>query len=1150
MNKFKVTILAVLFLFSSVGVYANYAQTIKEKEVSLNLRNKPIKSFLVEIQNQTGLNFVYNDATLAGESSKTLRAENISIEEALEELLEDTNLTYDVKNNIITIIEKADLPAIQEENEDYRTLKGKVLDSDRNPVVGATVFVIGTSDGAITDDKGDFVLNIKNNATIEVSSTGFQPVKKRITKDLNNIIIQLEVDLMEVDDVTVVGFGTQKTESMVSAVTTVRAKDLKSSSSDLTTQFAGKIAGMIGWQTGGLPGAMTEEEMNTKFYIRGITSFQSNANIDPLIIIDGVESSKLDLSRLNADDIESFSVLKDATATAMYGARGANGVIVVESKKGTEGQVYTTVSYEMIASTPTETIDAVDPITYMKAYNEATLSENPNAQLKYNSEYISRTESGLYPSFLYPNNDWYDIMFKDASFNHHMSATIRGGSQILQYYASLNHSRDQGMLKTDQHNSFDANINNQSTSFRVNLTINLAAGIQMNITTSTVFDHYQGPLTDDVASAYYMAFAASPVDLSPTYPNDPNMTNYSWPHVRFGGTISEQVNPYTEIHKGYKTRERASVTSRAEYIHRLDKLLKGLEFRASASISTQNYSSIGYETQPAKYAMDEYNFETGLYSLRDLTDGAADRVLSIVRNESVTGATTGSSQQYEARLYHTAAWDDHQTSVTAVGQAMASQSFPAQDVLNSFQQRNVSFSMRASYGYKDKYFFEGSFGYNGSERFSKEKRMGFFPAVGASWIVSKENFMQGTQNWLSNLKLRASYGRVGNDGVVNQPRFVFLEQIVSRSLTDPSFDASTFEGYNIQFYENPNIMWEINESVNVGLDAKLLHGEIEFTLDAYRQIRHNIIDYRVTIPAPVGIPTSQLDNVGKTLSYGVDLSLKWQKQFSSESWIILNNTLTYSKAKYLEIMEASAKPEYQVKIGQDISKQLGYIAEGLFVDQEEINNSPIQPGNPQPGDIRYRDLNGDGVIGVEDATFIGYPETPALIYGFNGNFFYKGFELMFSLQGSGQRSFFINPQQISPFTNDNALLQAIYDDHWTESNMKSDPFWPRMTATNMAVHNQLEDWYGSQSGVQPAEIRKSSYFLDEATFLRITAIELGYTIPTKITNKYKLQNVKFYIRTNNPFLFSNFDLWDVELGESGFNYPIQRTFSAGVNISF
>lgn len=284
--------------------------------------------------------------------------------------------------------------------------------------------------------------------------------------------------------------------------------------------------------------------------------------------------------------------------------------------------------------------------------------------------------------------------------------------------------------------------------------------------------------------------------------------------------------------------------------------------------------------------------------------------------------------------------------------------------------------------------------------------------------------------------------------------------------------------------------------------------------------------------------------MGESRSRGIDLSGKIQHAFTPDCWLILNGTFTYNKAEYKEIEEASNKPVWQRKKGQELSQSVGYIAEGLFRDETEIRNSPNQGSNVMPGDIRYRDLNNDGEIDVNDATYIGFPETPRLVYGFNGFFSFKNIEFNFAFQGSGKRGFFISPERISPFVNNRAMLKAIYDDHWSVDNMTERPFWPRLSTQSITEHNQQENWSGD------AETRKSTYFMRECSFLRCTSLELAYNLPKDFLRKLKMQNMKVYARVNNPFLISNFKIWDVELGSDGFNYPIQRTWSVGLNVSF
>lgn len=347
------------------------------------------------------------------------------------------------------------------------------------------------------------------------------------------------------------------------------------------------------------------------------------------------------------------------------------------------------------------------------------------------------------------------------------------------------------------------------------------------------------------------------------------------------------------------------------------------------------------------------------------------------------------------------------------------------------------------------------------------------------YVLSNEKFMQPLQKIIPFLKLRYSWGKVGNDGIIDEPRFVYLEQVSQVGMSDPRPGGmNSTKGYHIKFYANPDIKWEINEQNNFGIETKLFNGLFDIQMDFYKQTRHNILDYRRVVPANVGLDYYQLANVGEASAHGFDFSGKIQKAFTPDFWIILNTTFTYSRAKYKALEEAADKPEWQRQVGHDISQQIGYIAEELFHDQAKIDNAPVQSGNVRPGDIRYRDINGDGKIDLNDAVHIGYPTTPRVIYGFNGNINYKQFEFLFAFQGSGQRSFFIDPSAISPFYGQRAMLKAIADDHWG------------------------------------------------AKTLRI------------------------YVRANNPFLISNFKLWDVELGSNGFNYPIQRTYSAGFNFSF
>ena len=1135
----KKIVLYIFLVFTTLGAIpkTTYGTTspvfqVIQKKVTISMKNATLETILVEINRQSGIDYGFQSNGVVDKNRRfTLEVKDVTVDEALKILLKDSPYDYVLEKNRVVIVERKVKPV------QLIAVTGRVVDEKGNPIPGATVLIQGTTQGVATDTEGRYMINSRPEDALRFSFIGYKTEVVPL-KGKTKLNVRLNPTAENIEEVTVVAFGEQKKESVVSAITTVDAKTLKSSSSDLTSQFAGKIAGIVGWQTGGIPGALTEEEMNTKFYIRGITSFQTNANIDPLILIDGVESSKLDLSRMTPEDIETFSVMKDASATAMYGARGANGVILITTKKGQEGSVYTSVRYEAVLSMPTKEIEVVDPINYMKMYNQALLARNPDATPQYSVERIERTGSDKYPSWVYPANDWYDIMFHDYSINHRAGLNIRGGSRLVQYYTSVNYVRDEGMLKTDRLNQFKCNIENSTFSFRTNLNIDLSAGIRLNINTSANLDKYRGPYAD-VSRAYYLAFNASPVDFAPTYPADEAS---NWPHIRFGGVNTETVNPYMTLHQGYKDRRRYSAVARAEYIHNLSTLLKGLELRASVSMNQTGYYVNAYKTTPYMYALKDYDFETGVHQLDALNSNKASRTLEKDNDESKASQSTQMS--YEVRGLHVAAWGEHQTSLTLVLNAQETTTSATATVLDGIPNRNLGLSMRGTYGFRDKYFAEASFGYNGSERFAKDHQFGFFPALGGAWIASKERFLADhTAHWLSFLKFRFSWGKVGNDGVIKNPRFTHLPLLDYDSTVDPSPSGQSLTRPFVASYPNEKLTWEIAEQSNIGIETRFFGGIVEINADIYQEVRHNILDYRYTMPSTTGLEKPQIGNVGKARSRGIDLSGKIQHAFTPDLWMILNGTFTYSKATYRKIEEATSKPVWQRREGHELSQQIGYIAEGLFRDQAEIDNSPTQGGDIMPGDIRYRDINGDGVIDVNDATYIGFPTTPRVIYGFSGFFNFKNIEFSFAFQGSGKRAFFMNPTSISPFVNNRAMLKAIYDDHWSSDNMTERPFWPRLSTQSISVHNPQEAWSG-------AEERRSTYFMRECSFLRCTSIELAYNLPREFLQRLKMQTVKFYARVNNPFLITNFKVWDVELGDNGFNYPIQRTWSIGLNVSF
>ena len=515
----------ILVLLSGVSLYAQ-SESSRQQRITAKYQNKTILEVLEDLKTKTGYTFVHKQNDISNEVKITETFTNATLDDVLKKVLTAHGYDYSIEGKVIVVKKKAkeqQVPA-----REIITVKGRVTDEKGNPMPGVSVVINQTTRGVATDHRGNYDILVRTDDVLKFSFIGYKdatiPVEGKSTINLS-----LEPAEEALEEVTVVAYGEQKRESVVGSITTVRPNSLKTSNSDLTASFVGRIPGMIGYLKGGKPGALTEAELNTQFSIRGITSFGNNVNTAPLILMDGVEVSVLDLSRIDPEDIDSFSVLKDASATAMYGARGANGVILVSTKKGVEGSVYTAFRYEAIASMPTRKIDVVDPITYMKAYNEALQTRDPLAQPKYTADRIANTGSDRFPSWLYPANDWYDLLFKDVAINHHLGLSVRGGTKIMQYYASLGHNYDEGMLKTDRLNQFNVNIRNNTTSLRINMNIDMTPSAKLVINSNSTYDSYHGP-QQDVTAAYGLAFNANPVDYAAVYPAD---DTYVFPHHFF-----------------------------------------------------------------------------------------------------------------------------------------------------------------------------------------------------------------------------------------------------------------------------------------------------------------------------------------------------------------------------------------------------------------------------------------------------------------------------------------------------------------------------------------------------------------------------------------------------------------------------------------
>lgn len=1040
---------------------------------------------------------------------------------------------------------KQDIASPQQTGKTY-TIKGVVLDFNNEPIIGASVFIPGTSIGVATDLDGNYVLKVPaNTKNIEFSYIGYE--KKVVPfnpKDLNvfRVVTMKEDSGIALEDVTIVAFAKQKKESVLGSVSTIKPAELKTTSSNLTTGFAGKLAGVVAYQRSGEPG-----EDNAEFFIRGVTTF-GTGKADPLILIDNIELTSSDLARLNTDDIASFSILKDATATALYGARGANGVILVTTKEGTEGKMKLSFRVESSFSAPSKEVEIADPLTFMKLHNEAVRTRNPDGALPYLESAIAAREKGLNP-MVYPMVDWKDMLFKDFTTNYRGNMSLSGGGRVARYYVALSYSRDNGILKQVPSNLFDNNIKLDKYTVRSNVNINLTKTTELGVRVSGTFDSYQGPIQGG-SQVYSQAIKASPVLFPAMYA--PDAANQYTNHPMFGnyGTSANYLNPYAEMARGYKEYENTVILAQLELKQDFSFITEGLKGRLLGNVTRTSYYDLQRSYTPFYYALDSYDKKKDEYTLSALNPDLGTDYLGY----SPGSKKVGSSLYLEASLsYDRTFVEKHNVSGMLVYTVREGKSGNENTLQKSLPTRNLGLAGRFTYGFSDRYFAEFNFGYNGSERFDKSHRWGFFPSGGLGWVVSNEKFWadKPISKVVNMLKLKGSYGLVGNDNISNNDnRFFYLSEVnMNNSGRGMNFGTNFDEGYNgisISRYANPKIGWEISHKMNVGFELKLFN-DLEIQAEYFKERRTNILQERADIPSLMGFQAPIRANIGEAKGQGVDISLDYSHIFNKNLWTTIRGNFTYASSEFSEYEEPdySATP-WRSKIGSKLSQTYGYIAERLFVDDEDVANSPKQQfGEYTAGDIKYKDINRDGIIDEQDIVPIGYPTTPEIIYGFGFSVGYKAFDFNCFFQGSARSSFFISPLRITPFAQpydpgnelggkqaNNALLQVIANNHWSESNQNMYAFWPRLSDTAISNNNQSSTWW-----------------LRDGTFLRMKSAEIGYTLPKRLTSKAKLENLRIYVSGTNLFNISKFKIWDTEMGNNGLGYPVQRVFNVGIQLS-
>ncbi|MFV0565766.1 MAG: SusC/RagA family TonB-linked outer membrane protein, partial [Flavobacteriaceae bacterium] len=1023
------------------------------------------------------------------------------------------------------------------------TVNGTVVDVKGVPLVGANVLEKGTSNGTLTDFDGKFELKLKGgSSTLAISYVGFLSQEVAVQERIN-VTIVLEEDLAELGEVVITAFGTQKKSSVVSAITSVKPADLRIPSSNLTTAFAGAVPGMISYQTSGEPGAD-----NAEFFIRGVTTFGYRA--EPLILIDGMESNTDDLARLDVDDIESFSVMKDATSAALYGSRGANGVILVKTKDGVKGKAQISVKFENYISSNTTDMEFADPVTYMTLWNEAlqtrgALYAGETTQSEYSQNTIDAVMAGKNP-YVYPATDWMKMLFKDQAVNQRVNINVSGGGDIAKYYLSATYTHDGGILRIDDRNDYNTEINLNKFQVRSNNIINITNKLEARIQTYIAVDDYTGPL-GSASDVFRNVGNTSPTKFPAYY--EPDTANLYNPNILFGNFEEEDLygNPYAESIRGYRDKSTSKLNAQ---INLRQIITDNLSLRAKVGYDRNSEFTVNRAMVPAYYNIGSYDEVNDVYTLRLLNESS---------NPENTLDYAGGSPEVSSVFYGEFAADYNKTFnevhdfqamlVSTIREKLnnnASDNNTGTALQNSLPSRNIGLAGRFSYGYNSKYFAEFVFGYNGSERFAKKERWGYFPSLGLGWNVSKEKFWDKLRPVVNNFKITSTYGLVGNDDVSAQ-RFYYLSQVELNSGNRSALFGENFQGsslgVSIDKYANDQITWETAKKFNLGLQFAFFNNKIELNADYFHEMREDIFTTRSGLPASLGLAASIEANSGKAKSHGIEFNVKVRENWGKNWWVQGTGNFTYATSEYLEYDEVdySATP-WRSRIGNRINQSYGYVAERLFIDDYDVANSPEQQfaGGYGPGDIKYKDINNDGIIDQSDIVPIGTSSKPEINFGFGFSFGYKNFDFNCFFNGLANRTFFIDSEKTAPFiTNtqegfrgERNLLKVYADNHWSEENRDVYALWPRLSTT--VVSNNAPP---------------STWFMRDGSLLRLKQLEIGYTLPKKWLGNV-VDDIRFYASGTNLFTLSKFDLWDVELAGNAYKYPIQRVYNIGVRANF
>lgn len=1115
--------LTTAFLFV---ICASASAKVFSQSVSISEKNIPLEKIFKEVTRQTGYTFVYTKSLLKKGRKISINAQNSPVMDLLKECFEGQPLTYTILNTMVIIKEKDGTT----EKEIAFTpppaeieVRGKVTNEKGEPLEGASIFVKGTSNGTKSDADGNFSIEAEPNSTLVVSYIGFETIEVNVGNQIN-ITIQLKPSVAKGEQIIVVAYGTQKKLSVTGSIASIQTKEIKQSpAANLAVSLAGRLPGLTAIQRSGEPGRDV-----TNLFIRGQGTVNAQS---PIILVDGVER---DLTYIDPNEVESVTILKDASSTALFGVRGANGVILVTTRRGTSEIPEITFTTEMGAQDFTRRIKPVNSFEYASLQNLA--QENDGLQKQYSDEALEKYKTGSDP-LRYPNTDWYDILIKPYSYQQRYNLNVSGAAKKVKYFVNAGYLNQGGQFNVEKDLPYNPSFYMNRYNFRSNIDIQLNKSLTAFLNIAGYLEKQNSPLgalnrigelnstLENVSPVQYIIGFATALNATVPGPLTPDGQV-----VTFGNVDNP---PYGLINRtGYIQQTRSNVTATYGMEQDLAFIARGLSAKAVISFDSRTTNNLFAVRNYEKYIQV---IDPNLNGV-DGQDSVYYKAFNNDKNTplSISGARSFATRSnFQGYLNYNRKFNKHSVSGLVLYQRQ-------QTVIDNQLPFNlIGLATRLTYDYDTRYLLEFDAGYNGSEQFAKGRRFGFFPAISGGWVLSNEQFLKDSKI-ITLLKLRGSYGKVGNDRI-GSSRFLYLDDV---QLGGGGYSSSLNDGQriNTNLLKNEKLQWEVSEKSNIGLEIGLFN-DLNLVLDVFKEKRNNVLRYRGTIPILNGLPISALSpvNIGVIENGGYEVEMNYRKHFFNDFSILAKVNVNYARNKQIYADEPLLDEDYAYRYretGYRINQPFGYIVEGYFKDADDVANSPVQSVGghaSMPGDFKYKDLNGDGVVNSKDRAPIGYSNVPEYTFGASFGINYKGFDLSVLLQGVTHVYNYYNGT--GTFTTSFGVPNYVsrHLESWT----------PERSASGAPID------YPRLTTFQSPNEKANSFFIIDASYLRLKNAEIGYSLPANWSKKIGAKGVRIYANGLNLLTWDRLPTknFDPELVDA-LSYPITRLYNLGANITF